>query len=113
MVGWIFFFSFFFFCSFSGGGVRSDSQFTLGSWDGALCGVVSFLTRFLYLWMWEKSYYHGLLWSLLCLQGVLSCGLFLFFVKTLWVFILVASSICSTGALKIVVAENLTGDLIR
>jgi hypothetical protein len=37
----------------------------------------------------------------------------LFFVKTLWVFILVASSICSTGALKIVVAENLTGDLIR
>jgi hypothetical protein len=58
------------------------------------------------------SYYHGLLWSLLCLQGVLSCGLFLFFVKTLWVFILVASSICSTGALKIVVTENLTGDLI-
>ncbi len=50
LVGWFFFF--FFFGSFSGGGVHSDSKFTLGSWDGALCGVVSFLTRFLYLRMW-------------------------------------------------------------
>jgi len=51
--GWLVgFFSSSFFCSFSGGGVHSDSQFTLGSWDGALCGVVSFLTRFSYLLMW-------------------------------------------------------------
>jgi hypothetical protein len=83
MVGWLVFFLRLFFVLSLGEVYIVIHSSLLAAGMVLSVELYHFWPDFRICWCGFLSYYHGLLWSLLCLQGVLSCGLFLFFVKTL------------------------------